>query len=691
MVEGTGKYQEYSLEAAAAILFGPLREAERRLLRAVPMGERAFAGPEGENNPEHAEQWEEEREVRVALLRWLCIDPSAQAVVGPEGVRLAGARFDDRLVLSFVTVRFPLRLAACHFPKGIAIEGASLPSLVLMRCWIKPPPSSGAAEATVMASNLTVSGSLTLDGTHSFGELRLFGAEIGKTLNCEGASFRNAGRIALNCERAKIGGVALLRNGFTSEGELRFEGTQITGDLNCDGASLKNADGRTLQCIGSNIGGSVYLRTRVSSEGEVNRFSSEGEVNLVRCQIGGNLECDGASFKNASGRALNGELVNRRALNCEAAKIGGAALLRNGFASEGEVRFFNATVGGLECNGASFKNAPRPALNCEAARIGGILRLRNGIAAQGEVRLFGTQIGHLDVEDVDLSVEDGGSLVVRLAEIKGEFRIGGLTCGPDTIVDLRGASCDLFADDPSACPEQGNLGLDGFVYRRLTNPGAAKARLRWVRCPLPEDVADRRGTFRPQPYRLLAQTLRAQGDENDARWFLIRMAEDRRKYAQLGWPTRFWTWLLWHVMRNGYRPLQVILWLLVLWIVSGVVFETGYELGLMAPTDEKAFNFIAKHGSPPPWYPAFRAPVYAIDISLPIISLGLRDKWQPLVQPAPVGPGWPTTTGFSSWLGFLEPRAAGIGLTIWHWIAIVLGWFLASMLVAGVTGLVARE
>jgi hypothetical protein len=101
-----------------------------------------------------------------------------------------------------------------------------------------------------MASNLTVSGSLTLEGTHSSGELRLFGAEIGKTLNCEGASFRNAGRIALNCERAKIGGVALLRNGFTSEGELRFEGTQITGDLICDGASLKNADGRTLQCIG---------------------------------------------------------------------------------------------------------------------------------------------------------------------------------------------------------------------------------------------------------------------------------------------------------------------------------------------------------------------------------------------------------------------------------------------------------
>jgi hypothetical protein len=135
-------------------------------------------------------------------------------------------------------------------------------------------------------------------------------------------------------------------------------------------------------------------------------------------------------------------------------------------------------------------------------------------------------------------------------------------------------------------------------------------------------------------------------------------------------------------MRNGYRPLRVILWLFVLWICSGIAFHTGYKLGLMVPTDEKAFNFIAKYGSPPLWYPAFEAPVYAIDISLPIISLGVRDKWQPLVQPA-------VPSNSSRWHGFLG--AAGIALAIWRWIAIVLGWFLASLLVAGVTGLVARE
>src|SRR3954454_6560296 len=135
MVDAIGNHQEYSLEAAAAVRFGPLREAERRLLIALPRGKRAFAGAEDadlwatENNPEHADQWAEERVVRVGLLQWLCIDPHARAVISPEGVRLVGARLDDRLVLSFVTVPFPLRLAGCHLPRGIEIESASLLSL----------------------------------------------------------------------------------------------------------------------------------------------------------------------------------------------------------------------------------------------------------------------------------------------------------------------------------------------------------------------------------------------------------------------------------------------------------------------------------------------------------------------------------------------------------------------------------
>jgi hypothetical protein len=317
MVYVAGNHQKYSLEAAAVMLFGPLRQAERRLLLALPKGERAFAGPEGadltapENDPEHSDQWGEEREVRVALLRWLCIDPNARAFVSPEGVRLAGARFDDRLVLSFVTVPFPLRLAACCFPKGIAIEGAALPSLGLVRCWIGQLPSAEAAEAAVMASNLRVAGYLTLDHTRTVGEIRLFGAEIGKTFNCEGASLRNAGARALDCELAKIGGPALLRYGFTSEGEVRFFNATI-GGLDCSRGSFMNAARPALDCEAAKIGSAVYLRSG---------FSAQGELRFRGTQIEGNLDCAGASVKNAGGVTLR----------CTGSKINGSAFLSSNF------------------------------------------------------------------------------------------------------------------------------------------------------------------------------------------------------------------------------------------------------------------------------------------------------------------------------------------------------------------------
>ncbi len=287
----------------------------------------------------------------------------------------------------------------------------------------------------------------------------------------------------------------------------------------------------------------------------------------------------------------------------------------------------------------------------------------------------------------DFSEQGEFLFFARQAEVKGFIRVSDNTHGPNTRINLEAASCDVLIDDFAARPlAQGNLRLDGFIYQRLQNPGTARARLEWLRCQLPADDKARRGSFRPQPYRRLAQTLRAQSDDSDARSILIGMAEDRRKYARLGWHTRFWNWLLWHVMRNGYRPMRAVFWLLAVWIISYVVFGIGYDLGLMGPTDEKAYTaFVKDHRVSPNWYTSFRAPVYAIDISLPIISLGQRDKWQPLAHQAEGEPN------LSELLTFVEPGSVSVALEIWRWIAIVLGWFFASMLVAGVTGLVARE
>lgn len=94
--------------------------------------------------------------------------------------------------------------------------------------------------AAIMGGYLRVPGSLALNHTHTIGGLRLFGAETGKNLNCEGASFRNGGGIALDCEHTKIGGSALLQNGFTSQDEIRFLNSTIDGTLDCHKTTCRN-------------------------------------------------------------------------------------------------------------------------------------------------------------------------------------------------------------------------------------------------------------------------------------------------------------------------------------------------------------------------------------------------------------------------------------------------------------------
>ena len=59
---------------------------------------------------------------------------------------------------------------------------------------------------------------------------------------------------------------------------------------------------------------------------------------------------------------------------------------------------------------------------------------------------------------------------------------------------------------------------------------------------------------------------------------------------------------------------------------------------------------------------AFNAPIYTLDVLLPIIDLGEQDSWQPV----------------------------GTALYV-YWVLILLGWVMTSALIAGLTGLIKRD
>ena len=105
-------------------------------------------------------------------------------------------------------------------------------------------------------------------------------AEIRGALKCDGG-FKNANRVALSAEAAKIAGAVFLHRNFESEGEVLLGGAEIGGSLNCNGGSFKNAKGVALSAYGAKIGGDIFI-------GNKNRC--KGEVQLDRAEIRGRAE-----------------------------------------------------------------------------------------------------------------------------------------------------------------------------------------------------------------------------------------------------------------------------------------------------------------------------------------------------------------------------------------------------------------
>jgi nitrogen fixation protein len=235
------------------------------------------------------------------------------------------------------------------------------------------------------------------DGFVCAGVIWLMGARIAGTLDMNAARLVNrtddGQGIVLAADTAEIGGSVLLRNGFTAEGAILLRGMRIGSSLECDGATLANATAD---------GTGIALAADHAAIGGAlllrNGFAARGAISLIGTRIGGNLECDGASLSNAT---VDGTGV---ALVAENAVIGGAVLLRHGFKARGGVSLLNATIdSNVECCGASLENwsetGSRETLRLTNVEISGDVLLNLAFASLGHVSLWGTKIGR----DLDCS------------------------------------------------------------------------------------------------------------------------------------------------------------------------------------------------------------------------------------------------------------------------------------------------
>jgi len=306
-----------ALVTLASAKFPQLTRAERAMLdyadvNNVGRSEIAVAGSSANpsdpsNDPARVNKWDEQRNVRAALIRWMAVDPAVNRIIDPVGIRVLGARIIGRLDLAHVHVSVPLVLRNCSIPEEISFDSAELPYLSL----------SGSHTAAVYAPGITVTGTLEMrSGFDASAQVYMEGARIGGDARFDNGHFRyslplrefssddaalNAVlRPALSAGHAQIKGSVFTSNGFVSEGATVFSNTSIAGDLICWGGHFINPNNFALFAPESVVSGDVHLNSLIFLPPPAKVAVIEGLVDFTFAAIGGALDVAGVRFLGAT-------------------------------------------------------------------------------------------------------------------------------------------------------------------------------------------------------------------------------------------------------------------------------------------------------------------------------------------------------------------------------------------------------
>lgn len=503
---------------------------------------------------------------------------------------LRNARVLGPIDMDAMTVACSLAFENCVFTGVVSLREAEVASLRL--------PGSVLCEG-LDASGIVVRGALEINnGCQAHRPVLLNGARIGAWLDCSGGQFRSdGGGGAIYAEAMVVEGDVVLACGFCCDGEVRLSATEIKGQLNCTGGHFRNPGGvaitgdsmrvkEDLVCASS--GNSrirrpwEYAARRVApdepaSAGSTDEFLAEGQVELARAEINGELRLEAGEIRNHGAVALSGDSV----------KVGGRALLGRGLRVNGQVRLQRAEIGSqlrVEC---LIIPAHEPtldddlALDLEAAFVGRAVVLRPPIQMSGMLILINVRFGHL--RDFQAAWTDK------------QYRLFGATFG-----SLGRTSSE--SDEGEEFPTTRFGPLD--EKERVDD---VRKRLHWLK-------EDRDG-YQPWLYDQLAEHYRRAGEE--ASQAEVFMAKQRGRRKWLPRTAKWWNTTLDKLLGYGYQTWKVLIPLGAL-LVAGVVFFWV----------EHSENHILEK-DPTQNEPTFHALIYTIDLLVPIIGLGQRENFTP--------------------------------------------------------------
>jgi len=495
--------------------------------------------------------------------------------------------------------------------------------------------------------------------------VRIFGARFVDSLELESAELVHPLWLE-DCLFER--GVNLTR--LKSTHDISFDRSKLTDKLDVHGAQVSGSlfiqkatfQGLLLQY--AKVGGNVQIiGTKVAKNS-----------NMIAIQVEGSLlmhtEAEFAEVDLRDAR-IGRDLDMRRSEMTGKLSMYGLRVGKNLFLGDEarftEVDLTNAYIGGdLSLNNAKVTSS----LNMTAIQVDADLEMRNN-AEFWSIDLTDARVAHdLDLRNVhvlddlnavslqvglDMLLSDGafnGSIDLRRAQIKGnldltnsEFQqevdltgaqIGGRlelvydgsapNWSKDSKLILQDAKADVIPGLSDAWPAK--LDVDGFIYR---SAGEAKDFRQWF---------TKTDHYSPQSYTQLSTVVQIQGNTELATE--IRFAgRDRERDELTRWPPWIWLTILRGTIGYGYYPQVALIWV-AFFVAIGVLAlrasEQSWRNGLRAWSDKIVFS---------------------IDMLLPIIKLREKDYQIDLKGP----------------------------LAYYFYIHKIMGYVLASFLIAGLSGL----
>jgi hypothetical protein len=259
--------------------------------------------------------------------------------------------------------------------------------------------------------------------------------------------------------------------------------------------------------------------------------------------------------------------------------------------------------------------------------------------------------------------------VFERARIAGTLFLNRLSFAPKGAIDLVDAQVSQLVDDRASWPGKGELKLEGFAYGTLagSSPVDAGGRIEWLNL-------QPGGTSPQQPFQQLAKVLRDKGYENKAREILIALEE--AKNVPLGWRKRLGT-RLYKSIGYGYKPQLAIRYGILLLIAGWLVVSLARQAGVMTFVKEEPESTANSA------YQEDLSPLtYSLDTLVPVVNLHQREDW------------WPDDRV----VGYLHVPVLnwklpcpGWLVRVYLWLHILMGWVIAALVGAGLTGIVRRE